>query len=578
MNPEQLKEFSKKQWHLPFAKKVSTVIEAFTLTEKVIFYFFVGIFFISGLALLWQVNTHFLVVVPDYGGTLSQGVVGSPRFINPLLDLSDADRDLSALIYSGLMKADADGELVPDLAESWTVSGDGLTYTFVIKQDAEFHDGTHVTADDVVVTIQKAQDPSLQSPRKSSWDGVTVKKIDAGTVEFSLTKPYSPFIQNTTIGILPKHIWSKVTDDEFPFSQYNTKPIGSGPYQVTSISYNSSGLPSEYHLTAFKKYALGRPYIDTVIVKAYQNDADMLSAYKNADIDSLYGISADELAQINPPQSSVKLSSLPRVFGVFFNQNIAPVFVYAEVRQALDMATDKQAIVTEVLGGYGQTIGGPVPPQTVGVSTTTTHQVAEAQALLEKKGWAKNTDGIYQKKDGKSTVTLSFSISTGDAPELKAAAQMLQKQWQDLGATVSVKIFEVSDLNQNIIRPRKYDALLFGEIVGRDLDLYPFWHSSERVDPGLNIALYANLKVDKTLESLRATSDKETKQTLLATFNKELSADQPAVFLYSPYFISVVPGKIKNVTVGSLNNASERLNNIYDWYIETNNVWSLFKN
>ncbi len=567
---------------MPFSKKILSVIEAFSLSEKIIFYIFVVIFCLSAFAILWQVNNHFLVEVPDYGGSFSEGVIGVPRFINPLLALSDSDRDLSALVYSGLLRANSDGTLIPDLAQSYTISPDGLTYTFVLKKDATFQDGTSVTADDVVFTIQKAQDPGLQSPRASSWSGVTVTKVDDHTVQFTLLKPYAPFIQNTTLGILPKHIWMQASNDEFPFSQFNTKPVGSGPYSVESITYTGSGLPSEYHLASFADYALGRPYIDHINIKSYADENSLVSAYKGGNIDSMYGISPQDISQISTNNHTIDLAPLPRVFGVFFNQNVAPVFAYSEVRQALDMAVDKDAIIDSVLDEYGQTIDGPIPPQTLGgtdVATTTSDaRIANAQALLVKNGWVKNSDGIFQKKDKKTTVTLSFSISTGNAPELKATALLLQQQWEKIGAEVAVKIFEVSDLNQNIIRPRKYDALLFGEIVGRDLDLYPFWHSSERVDPGLNIALYANLKADKALETMRTTTDSDTKATLLNNFSQIVTADRPAVFVYSPYFIYIVPKTIHNITLGSLNSAAERFSNVYQWYIETNKVWTFFKN
>ena len=150
----------------------------------------------------------------------------------------------------------------------------------------------------------------------------------------------------------------------------------------------------------------------------------------------------------------------------------------------------------------------------------------------------------------------------------------MQAQWQKLGAQVDVKIFDVSDLNQNVIRPRKYDALLFGEIVSRDEDLYPFWHSSQRVDPGLNIALYANLKVDKILESLQATTDPVQQQNLYQSFNAEINADTPAVFVYSPYFIYIVPKEVHGIRLGELATPAERFDNISEWYIETSNVWS----
>ena len=181
-----------------------------------------------------------------------------------------------------------------------------------------------------------------------------------------------------------------------------------------------------------------------------------------------------------------------------------------------------------------------------------------------------------EKKDKKEVLVLSFSLATGDAPELRAIAEKLKKDWEKIGAKVEVNIFETGNLNQNIIRPRKYDALLFGEIVGRDHDLYPFWHSSQRNDPGLNIASYVNSKADKLLEEARATSDIAVRNAKYTQFEMEIKQDTPAVFLYSPSFLYVLPKTVENVSIGNLTTTGDRFLTVNTWYIEKNNVWKLF--
>lgn len=577
MNQEKIKGLLNKEWNIGLLTKIMGVVRSFSLTEKTFFIIFSLIFILSSLSLLYKVNKAFLIEVPDYGGTLVEGVIGSPRFINPLLASSDVDKDLSMLIYSGLMKVNAEGELVPDIAEDYSVSDDGLNYTFTLKNNLVFHDGVKLTADDVIYTIERAQDTSLKSPREANWIGVKAEKIDDKTVSLTLKQAYSPFIQNTTLGILPKHIWKDVSVEEFPFSQLNIKAIGSGPYKVDSISYTGNGLPKEYKLKSFNKYSLGKPYITNINIKSFLNEKEVVDAYKNGDIESMHSVSPKQLTNLDTKNSQVLLSPLPRIFGVFFNQNVAPVFLNKEVRVALDMASDKQAIVDSILGGYGQVINNPVPfEKAENLSSTTTSQIEKARELLLKNGWKLNTSGIFEKKDTKGTVRLSFSISTGNAPELKEAALLLQKQWQALGAEVEVKIFEIGDLNQNVIKPRKYDTLLFGTVIGRDLDLYPFWHSSGRNSPGLNIALYTNVKVDRILENFRKTNSKKEQDAYLQSFKKEIAGDVPAVFTYSPYFIYILPEKIQNVELGHLTNSGERFVDVNKWYIETSNVWKIF--
>lgn len=564
-------------WRIPYSQKFLDLIKSFSITEKVLFALISFVFVISGFTLLYQVNKAFLVEVPDYGGSITEGIVGSPRFINPLLAISDADRDLTSLVYSGLMKATPGGSLTPDLAENYSISEDGLTYTFILKENITFHDGSRVTTDDVEFTIQKAQDALLKSPRRSSWDGVKIEKIDERTITFTLKQAYSPFIQNTTIGILPKHIWKNVDNESFPFSTFNTRSVGTGPYSVQAVATNDSGLPIKYTLSAFKKYALGKPFIDTVTLKFYPNEKNLLEAFQNEDIESVNSISPANVSLLRTEGTQTMTPPLPRVFGIFFNQNEAPVFANKEVRVALDIVLDKNQMIAEVLYGYGQAIDGPLHTDKAEATAQTSEgQIATARAVLEKAGWTFNESGVYEKKTKKETEILSFSISTSDAPELKALAQNAQRRWQQLGARVDIKIFEVGDLNQNIIRPRKYDSLLFGEVLGRDTDLYPFWHSSQRTDPGLNIALYTNSKVDKILEDYRKTTDEDTKRTYLENFEIEIRADTPAVFLYAPQFIYITPIKVKNIIVGQPTTSGERFLGIHQWYINTNQIWKIF--
>jgi len=558
------------------------IVKSFGLTEKTIFIILSTLLIISGLSLLWKINSHFMTAVPAYGGSLSEGVVGSPRFINPLLELSDADRDLTYLVYSGLLRADANGDLIPDLAESYTVSPDGLTYTFIIKEDARFHDNQKVTTDDIEYTIQMAQDINLRSPKRNNWVGVEIEKTSATEIVFKLKQPYSPFLENMTLGILPKHIWGEATSDEFSFSSYNTEPVGSGPYEIKSIKRNSSGIPTYYELESFSKYTLGRPYINTLKFNFYPNEKALIEAYSTGQIDSTNSLSSQNLSLLKNKNSAIaEKISLPRVFGVFFNQNQAKVFLNKEVRTALNMTVDKDRIVSEVLNGYGQKINSPLPNGIIPKVDTTEEiynrdiAIQKAKEILIKAGWKFNeTDKIWEKKISKTeTQKLAFSISTSNTTDLKKTADILKEDWTILGAQVEILTFDPSDLNQSVIGQRKYDALLFGEIINRSLDLFAFWHSSQR-NIGYNVAMYTNNKADDLLEEARQISNKDERLKKYALFEKEITNDIPAIFIYSPEFIYILPQKILGFKSGLINNRSERFEEIYKWYIETDKIWN----
>lgn len=575
-----------KIFSIPKKESIQQNIKAFSPSEKLLFFILIFIFIGSVVLTISNINKHFLIEVPAYGGNITEGVVGSPRFINPLLATSNADRDLTVLVYSALMKADQSNNLIEDLAESYTISDDGFIYEFTLKDDIYFHDGVEITTEDIIFTIQKTQDANLKSPKRANWDGVNVEKINNKQIRFTLKQPYAPFLENTTLGILPKHIWEKVNIEQFAFSKFNNEPIGSGPYKIDKIKYNSDGTPKFYELKSFDKYALGKPFISKIKIVFYQNETSLLEGYKNKNIKNINSISPDKLSGLGKSEAQIKKSSLPRIFAVFFNQNEAPVFVNKEVREALNIALDKNKIINTALEGYGISIDGPIPRGLIKKNETENNTGKQneqndrkiiAKEILENNGWKFNEElKIWEKKNKKESSQLKFSLSTSNTAELKKTAEIIAEEWRDIGVIVDIKLFESGDLNQNIIRPRKYDALLFGEIISRELDLFAFWHSSQRNDPGLNIALYANITADKLLEDARATTDKNVIIKKYIEFQNEIKKDIPAVFIYSPDFIYITPKNIKSIKLGTITTPEERFLNIHGWYIETDKIWDFF--
>ncbi len=546
---------------------------------------FTVILSVSALGILANINDSLLSAVPAPGGTLIEGVIGSPRFINPLLATSDSDRDLVALVYSGLMRIGADGSLIPDLAKTMNSSDDGRTYTFVLRDELTWHDGEPVTADDVVYTVNQAQNPILKSPKRGSWEGVEVFAVDEKTVQFTLTQPYSSFLENTTLGILPKHIWNNVPTEVFSFSEFNLEPYGSGPYRITKIKRDKSGIPEYYELKPFSDFALGKPYISSVVIRFFPNEDRLLQAYERGEIGAANALQADTVAgllKMGIPVYATEIA-LPRVFAVFFNQNQQPLFSRKEVREALSIGVNRERIVLEVLSGYGTAISGPLPPGTLGAENPDlpelngrTHKEA-GRFVLERAGWSADAEtGIMHRTIDKKDVSLAFSLVTSNTPELKRAAEIVKSEWEKLGARITLNYFDIGDLNQNIIRPRKYDALFFGQIVGRDPDPFSFWHSSQRNDPGLNVALYTNIAADRALENARSATNNEARVAQYARFQKEIEKDIPAVFLYAPHFLYLLPHDVRGIELASVTTPSERFSGIFDWYIETDRVWKIF--
>lgn len=541
-----------------------------------------------------------MVAIPADGGTITEGILGMPTLINPVLALSDADKDITSLVYSGLMRKIPDGTFIPDLAESYTVSPDGMTYTFTIKKNATFHDGETITADDVIFTIGKIKDPLIKSPRKIGWDGVTVDKKDINTVVFTLKQPYISFLDNTTIGILPMHIWKNVTEAEFNLSPLNIKAVGSGPYQVDIVTKNKDSIPEKYNLKRFRDSVLGAPHIKNLNFVSFANEKELVRDLLNHSIDQASGISPENAKDILDAGYTIHTATLPRIFGIFWNNSNNKIFADKSVVLAFDKAIDRKNIVDQVLNGYGTTIHNPIPETILNDTLDTTYNntsIDEARDILEKGGWVMGTDGVrvhggtktvtQTKKVGKKTVTqkvtvstgpvtkLAFSLTTGNTPELKKASVLVKEQLEKLGAQVDIKIYETGPLNQ-LIRERNYEALFFGQIINHESDLFSFWHSSQKNDPGLNIAMYSNKTVDSILETVQKTSDSASRNNKYKDFVQEFNKDIPALLIYSPKYLYAVSPKLHNLSFETITIPSDRFISAYKWYASEDQVWKIF--
>ena len=555
---------------IPLFVNIGTHVRSLSAGDRAIAVVLAGIVVAASLIGVYALEQSFLIQVPTYGGSLHEAETGNPQFINPLLAISDADRDLSSLVYAGLMGLSGSGDLVPVLAEGYPAeSSDGKTYTFTLRKNAVFSDGSPVTAADIVYTVQKAQDAALKSPKYADWSGVTVAAIDSHTVRFALTKPYAPFIELTTLGILPSRLWQNTSNEEFPFSALETNPIGAGPFKVAKVSRDSGGLIKSVLLAENSHYVLGRPYLDAIRFDFYSQSDDVTKAVTGGAEESAYDVSTN--GALTAPYA--------RVFGVFWNPSENQVYARAEVRKALSLALDRQDIVTNVLGGYATAIMGPVPP---GGAVTQTpvpkseNPTADAANVLKSAGWTYNgVTRVWENVKAKQTLH-QITLRTSNVSELKNVASAVKADWEKLGIPVTIELYEPGDLSQNVIRPRQYEALLYGMVIGRDQDLYAFWDSQEINDPGLNIALYANKTVDALLADARSSIDRETRTGDLQKIEDDVSADYPAAFIYAPDFTYAIPKDLHGVVLPQIITPADRFATAATWYRDTDAVWPFF--
>ncbi len=537
----------------------------------------------AGVWLIFTVNQHYSEITPTRGGSFTEGIIGTPRFANPALAITRAAQDVTSLVYSGLMKISPAGILENDLAESIKISEDALTYTIKLRKNIVFHDGTPMTADDVVYTIGLIQDPDLKSPLRGNWTDVIVEKINEHELTITLRDVYAPFIENFTLGIMPAHSWSDMPIEQLPFSQLNTEPIGTGPFLITSAGRDDSGLINHYKLSAFRDNNED-PKIDSLELSFFQNEEELLAALNDRSIDSTAYLLPKHIKDVVGDHYQLIEKSLPRTFSIFFNQNHSLVLRDTAVRKALSVVLNRETLIDNTLFGHGVPTTKPIAttPSAIqfkegSTNTSTSTPLEEAILILEEGGWLKNNLNLWEKRINNKETILSITLRTSNTPLFQSLLESIVKQWKELGVEVVTEQFEQSGLVQSVIRPRNFEALLFGVDMSRSHDLYPFWHSSQQDDPGLNIAQYTNVTVDELLETARSEQSEPERFKILQEASLIISNEQPAAFLFQPTLTYVISRNITITDMENLGRPADRFSNIVDWHTENESLWPIFR-
>lgn len=516
---------------------------------------------ISMIGFIWQKLENTKTEIKAIGGTYTEGIIGAPRFINPVLAQSQADYDISKLIFTPLLTINRDGSVHYKAAQSIESSEDNLSYTITLRNDIYFEDGERLNAEDLEFTVKSIQDSLIKSPLAQQWEGVEIELVNSTTLIFKLQRPFNDFLYNLELGILPKHIWENIKPQEFIFSTFNTEPIGSGPYKVKRIFEKENGAPRKYVLEISHTY-YKQSYIKNIEFNFYDNEQDLEKALHSGSIDGAYGLSPEHIKETD----NINRGSLPRVFALFFNQSNQENLRSLKIRQAIEAGINKESLVSNIFSDFANPINSALGLN----QDINNYDPAYSRKLIEAEGWQKNSDGYYSKNIAGQNKELIFSIATPNLEEMLLVAEHIQKDLAAIGIRVNIRPYDQGNLNQNIIRSREYESLLFGYEIKKPSDIYAFWHSSQISDPGLNISLFKNSKLDQLLEKLRNSSPESFKE-----INQEINSQYPAVFLYSPSYVYVLPSSVHNSEL-SITSSEDRFNDIESWYIETRKVWNNF--
>ncbi len=523
------------------------------------------------------------IVVPACGGTFTEAVVGMPQRFNPLLDSGNpAERDVNKLIFSGLMKFDAGGRPTPELAQSYAVSADGLTYTFVLQEGLRWHDGDPLTEADVLFTIGllQAADFPGRPDVGALWQKVTVTSPRRNTLRFVLPEPFAPFLDYTTVGLLPEHLLRDTLSAQLTDLPFNLKPVGAGPMRLTALE-TVNGAIAGLTLESSRNCAEGRYYLQQLRFRYYPNAESAHAAYMAGEVLGFSQFTPQTLAQtLANPGVNIFTSRLPEYNLIFLNQKAETVSFFQEkkVRQALLMGMNRQWLVDHLLHGQALVATGPILPGTWAYNNNlipVEYDPHHAADLLNEGEWALPPEAVPGAPDylrSKKGRALKFTLLAPDDQLHRDISAVIVENWAGLGAQAEVKFLPAAEI-KNALADRAFEAALINLSFANtpDPDPYPFWHQTQ-IETGQNYSGYNSRDLSEILEQARTTPAYADRVKFYRAFQAKFADQTPALLLYYPAFTYAVDKKVNNVQLGPLVDSSDRFNSLADWYIITRRV------
>jgi peptide/nickel transport system substrate-binding protein len=501
------------------------------------------------------------------GGQLVYAVVGSDvRILNPILQSDTVSGAITERLFEPLVYEDPKtGAPVPSLADSWTISPDGLVYTFKIHPGVKFHDGQPMTADDAKFTLDILKTDKVKTTRTANVEKIqSTEVVDPLTLRVTLSEVFCPFLNSLTpLGILPKHLLENTTNlNEDPF---NLKPIGTGPF--TFVEWVKD---DHVTLQANDNYWNGRPKIDRFVFKPLKDRGALLAQLKTGDVD-IATIEPLEVKEMSAePNLQIVTYYAAGITYLGYNTRL-PGLDDVQVRQALNYALDRQVIIDQVLLGEGRPMASDVPQDSWAYDPNVMQydfNPDKARQLLDSAGWVPGADGV-RAKNGQ---LLKFTLWTNSGDKVREAiVTIAQQQFNDVGVSVDLQFEDFASLI-NQINKVDFGMFVSGFVFGADPDNYDLWHSSRKPDPttgkeGFNRVGFSTPELDQLMEQGRTLPgcDQARRKDIYAQDQAIVANGAPWNFLHQ----AQTPIAVNKRVVGVQPSTWRRfLYNVQDWTLQ----------
>jgi peptide/nickel transport system substrate-binding protein len=479
----------------------------------------------------------------DNGDAIVSASIADARNLLPMLASDSASAEISGMIFNGLIKYDKDINLVGDLAESWEILDGGLVIVFHLRKNVLWQDGHPFMAHDVEFTYQKMIDPNVRTPYGGDFERVkSFEVIDDYTVRVTYKEAFAPGLASWGMSIIPKHL---LEGQDLNTTGFSRKPVGTGSYR-----FKNWKVQEKIELISNSDYFEHRPYIDRTVTRIIPDESTIFLELQTQGIDS---------AGLTPLQYSRQTDTaffrkyyrkfqLPGFNYTYLGYNLSdPKFSDKRVRQALNLAVDKQEIIDVVLLGFGVISTGPFVPQSWAYNQSikpADFDPQKARSLLSEAGWKKNKDGLLE-KDGR---VFEFTLVTNQGNEQRQkTAEIIQRRLKDIGIRVKIKVVEWSVFLSEYIDRKNFEAILLGWSVSREPDIYDIWYSAKTKLGEFNFIGYSNEEVDKLLLEGRRTFDQRERQKIYHRIHEMIYDDQPYMFLFTSESLSLLHNRFQGV-------------------------------
>ena len=480
----------------------------------------------------------------DRGDRLNYALLGMPANLVPFLAGEVNASTLAGNVYQSLLTYDAELNLVPQLAERWTVENNGLTLTFTLKEGLTFSDGSALTAADVSATFHAITNPTTRTPYADDY--LRVKQFetpDRRTIRVTYAEAFAPALASWAgLPIMPAKVIAETPD--FNETRLKTEPLGSGSYVLANVRRGQ-----DYLFTANPRSTevprIGQLYYRIMPDQNAQWLALKAGELDMADLPPLAYARLIDKPWFTESYTAYRYLSSAYTYMGFNLKN--PLFADKRVRQALSYAVDRQGLINAVLFGQGEPLASIFKPGTWAADPGLMpypYNVAKAKALFAEAGWLPGPDGVLV-KDGRR---FAFTLTTNQGNENRLkTAQVMQAMFAAVGVEMQIRVQEWSSLLTTVLKPRAFDAILMGWTLPAEPDPYDVWHSSKVGPDDFNIVGFSNPEADAAIVASRRTFDQAERQKHLFKLQEILAEEQPYLWLFAPYALVAVHKRVQEV-------------------------------